>query len=185
MTIQVLFVQGAGNGAHDKWDSKLVASLINGLGGGYVVKFPRMPTESDPHFADWKAALEREFETLGDGDILVGHSVGATTLVHTLAAKAPPFAPGALILLAPPFIGEDGWPSQDISPRNDFARSLPPAMPVRLYHGTDDATVPWAHSRLYAKAMPQSEIISVSKGNHQFHNDVGRVARDIRALAET
>ncbi len=182
MTTHVLFVQGAGKDAHDRWDSKLAASLAQSLGDGYDVRFPKMPGEADPHFAQWQAALEREFEALGDGDILVGHSVGATTLLHTLAAKAPSFKPGALILLAPPFIGEEGWPSQDITPRRDFGSSLPTAMPVRLYHGTDDATVPFVHTRLYAEAMPQAQIVPMPGGDHQFHDDLGRVAHDIRAL---
>src|ERR1700749_3704284 len=101
MTIQVLFVQGAGKDAHDRWDSKLAASLAKTLGDGYAVRFPRMPGEADPKFPAWQAALAREFKTLADGDILVGHSVGATTLLHALAAEAPSFMPGALILLAP------------------------------------------------------------------------------------
>ncbi len=184
MTTQVLFVQGAGKDAHDQWDSKLVASLARSLGEGYDVRFPRMPGEADPHFADWKAALEREFEALHDGDILVGHSVGATTLLHTLAVKAPPFTPGALILLAPPFIGPEGWPSPDIRPRQDFEQRLPEAMPVRLYHGTDDATVPFVHTRLYAKAMPQAQIRPIPAGDHQFHEDLDQVAQDIRLMAK-
>lgn len=153
-----------------------------GLGEGYDLRFPKMPGEIDPQFAQWKAKLEREFEALSDGDILVGHSVGATALLHTLAGNPPPFRPGALILLASPFIGEEGWPSQDITPRRDFGSSLPEAMPVRLYHGTDDATVPFVHTRLYARAMPRAQIVPMPEGDHQFHDDLTQVANDIRAL---
>src|SRR4051812_15264491 len=42
---RVMFVQGGGEGAHDSWDNKLVASLEQALGAGYSVRYPRMPKE--------------------------------------------------------------------------------------------------------------------------------------------
>ena len=44
-TRQILFIQGGGAGAHDEWDDKLVESLRRELGGGYEVRYPRMPGE--------------------------------------------------------------------------------------------------------------------------------------------
>ena len=44
---QILFIQGGGPGAHDTWD----ASLIDALGVGHEVRYPRMPTEDDPRYA--------------------------------------------------------------------------------------------------------------------------------------
>ena len=49
MTMQVLFVQGAGGSVHDAWDDKLVASLERELGDGHAIIYPRMPNEADPH----------------------------------------------------------------------------------------------------------------------------------------
>ncbi|CAN7360580.1 hypothetical protein [Rhizobium sp. LjRoot258] len=48
MAKQVLFVQGAGEGVHDRWDTELVASLARELGESYAVRYPRMPGEDDP-----------------------------------------------------------------------------------------------------------------------------------------
>jgi hypothetical protein len=59
-TPQVLFIQGGGAGAHDEWDDKLVESLRRELGGGYEVRYPRMPDEGDPNDARWSAAIRRE-----------------------------------------------------------------------------------------------------------------------------
>src|SRR5262249_38996225 len=64
MPTQVLFIQGAGAAAHDAWDDKLVRSLERELGDGYMVLYPRMPDEADPHYASWKAALLNELEKL-------------------------------------------------------------------------------------------------------------------------
>ena len=80
MARQVLFVQGAGEGVRDHWDNKLVASLERELGENYAVRYPRMPGEDDPNYSAWRAALTREFDSLGGEAILVGHSVGGTIL---------------------------------------------------------------------------------------------------------
>ncbi|MBB4214082.1 hypothetical protein FHT79_001237 [Rhizobium sp. BK212] len=182
MIKQVLFVQGAGEGVHDHWDNKLVASLERELGGNYVVRYPRMPGEDNPSFSAWKAALMREFALLEDGVMLVGHSFGGTILMHALAEQ--PLTPrlGGLFLIAAPFIGEGGWPSDDIGRAEDFSGSLPPGLPVHLYHGIDDDEVPTAHVHLYAKAIPHAVVRTLEGRDHQFNDDMSEVARDIRSF---
>ena len=183
MKVQVLFVQGAGTNVHEGWDRKLVGSLERGLGPGYRVRYPRMPKEDDPRYATWKQALLRELDSLDDGAILVGHSVGGTILLHVLAEQPPTFKPGALVLIAAPFIGKGGWPSDDIQPRTDFAERLPAASSVFLYHGTDDETVPPVHVRLYARAIPHATVRLLAHRDHQLNNDLSEVAREIRSLS--
>ena len=88
MKKQVLFIQGGGAGTHDEWDNKLVDNLVQELGPGYDVRYPRMPNEADPSYATWKAALAQEFAGLNDGAILVGHSIGGT-----IRNCSPPLCP--------------------------------------------------------------------------------------------
>ena len=183
MTVQVLFVQGAGANAHDGWDLELVKSLEQGLGTGYRVRFPRMPDESDPRYATWKPALLRELDSLADGAILVGHSVGGTILLHVLADPLPRVKLRALILIATPFIGTGGWPSDEIKSDVDFTQRLPAALPVFLYHGSDDETVPSAHVHLYARALPHASLRLLDHRDHQLNNDLGEIVRDIRSLS--
>ena len=182
MAKQILFVQGAGEGVHDSWDDKLVASLERELGEGYTVRYPRMPGEDNPGYAAWKAALIAEFDALEDGSILVGHSFGGTVLIHTLAEQPlrPSFA--GLFLIAAPFIGEGGWPSDDIGDGKDLSERLPPGLPVHLYHGAADDEVPTAHVHLYAKALPQAVVSTLEGRDHQLNNDLSDVARDIRSV---
>ncbi|MDQ0463423.1 hypothetical protein QO010_001194 [Caulobacter ginsengisoli] len=129
MTRQLLFVQGGGANTHDAWDSRLVESLGRELGPGYEIRYPRMPNEDDPQFAPWKAALRRALGELDDGALLVAHSVGATILVHSLAEEPPERSPAGLFLIAMPFIGEGGWPSDEIAPKPDLGARLPPGSP--------------------------------------------------------
>ncbi len=182
MAKQVLFVQGAGEGVHDRWDSKLVASLERELGQSYVVRYPRMPGEDDPSYSAWKAALLGQFNSLEDGAILVGHSVGGTVLIHVLAERPPKGAFGGLFVIAAPFIGKGGWPSDDIDDCEDFSQRLPPGVPVYLYHGADDTVVPTAHVHLYAKAILHAVIRRLERKDHQLNNDMSDVARDIRSV---
>jgi hypothetical protein len=125
MTIQVLFVQGGGERVHDEWDTQIVDSLERELGPDYTVRYPRMPNEADPTYAGWKAALKREFAGLDDGAILSGHSIGGTILIRTIADEPPKQAIGGIFLIAAPFVGDGGWPSEDIDPLSDVGASLP------------------------------------------------------------
>ena len=45
MSKQVLFIQGAGAGAHDEWDNKLVESLARDLGPTYEISYPPCRTK--------------------------------------------------------------------------------------------------------------------------------------------
>ena len=183
MTRQVLFVQGGGETTHDAWDSKLVASLEQALGPGYEIHYPRMPDEDDPKFAPWKAALGREIEGLDDGAVLVGHSIGAAVLVHSLAEDPPQRPPTGIFLVAAPFIGEGGWPSDEVRPKPDLGARLPAQSAIYLYQGDADDTVPANHADLYAKAIPQAVVRRLPGRDHQLDDDMSEVAADIRDLS--
>jgi len=175
----VLFIQGGGAGTHAQWDNKLVASLEQALGRGYCLHYPNMPHEDDPEFAAWGDAIMHEIALLGPSLVVVGHSVGGTVLVHTLARH-----PGllqviaALCLIAPPFIGPGGWSSADVEVAPDWAAPLGDTR-IFLYRGSDDTTTPASHLDLYAKAMPHAVVRRLAGRDHQLNDNLGEVARDI------
>ena len=182
----VLFLQGGGEGAYE-FDAKLAESLQSALGAGYDVRYPRMPNEDAPDYDAWKARLAEEIAGLGKDVILVAHSVGATILISSLAqggyaAKIP-----GVFLVAPPFVGEGGWSSHemDMEPMEQFGTKLPDDVPIYLYHGRDDDTVPPMHAELYAKTIPQAQVRRLDRADHQLNNDLSEVAADIRRLGKT
>src|SRR5262249_20315186 len=148
---------------------RLVDSLSRELGPGYEIRYPVMPNEADPNYADWKAALEREMAALEPGAILVGHSIGGTILFHVLAERTSKRA-AAIFLIAAPFIGEGGWTSDDINPRP--AVRLPTNLPVFLYHGSEDEIAPIAHVELYAEAIPGAHVRRLQGRDHQLNNNL-------------
>jgi predicted alpha/beta hydrolase family esterase len=183
MPHQVLFIQGGGaEGVHDEWDNRLVEDLGRELGPDYEIRYPQMPKEAEPDYARWKAALKREFGRLDDGLILLGHSIGGTILIHALAEETPDLQLRGIFLLAAPFVGEDGWPGEDIKPVSDLGRRLPEQIPVYVYHGSEDETVPYEHIGLYARAIPQAVVRRLTGRDHQLDNDMSEVAADIRRL---
>lgn len=174
-------MQGGGEGAHDEWDNKLVESLRRELGAGYEIFYPRMPDESEPHYAAWSGAISDALAKLDDGAVAVGHSLGAAILVATLAERQVTKLAG-VFLAACPFIGPGGWPSDEIAPMTNLGSRLPKALPVHLYHGDADETAPVDHLALYEKALPQAKTRTLKGRDHQLGNDLSEVARDIRMM---
>jgi|SRR6185436_7760916 len=182
MTNQVLFIQGGGQDAHDKWDNKIVESLERELGPDYSIRYPRMPDEADPEYASWRAALKRQFDRLSNGALLIGHSIGGTILIRTLADEPPTLTFGGIFLVAAPFVGDGGWHSDDIEPLSDLGARLSEQTPIYLYHGSKDETAPFAHVHLYAQSIPHAVVRQLSGRDHQLNNDMSEVAADIRRL---
>lgn len=179
-TRQILFIQGGGAGVHDEWDDKLVESLRRELGSEYEVRYPRMPDEGNPSYARWSTAIRREMAALDDGAVVAGHSVGATILVNALAEQPPDKRLGAIVLIAAPFVGEGGWPTDEFEPASDLGASLPPGAQVHVFHGLQDETAPPSHADLYALAIPQAQVHQLSGRDHQLNNDLSEVAEAIR-----
>jgi len=179
---QLLFVQGGGKGTHDEWDDKLVESLRQELGQGYEIHYPRMPSEDSPSYAAWKGRLERELRTLRAGAILIGHSVGGTILLGVLAERASAPELGGIFLIAAPFVGDGGWPADDLQLFPDLEARLPKDVPVHFYHGLQDETVPPSHVELYARAVPRARVHRLPGRDHQLNDDLREVAAAIVSL---
>jgi len=183
MKRQVLFVQGGGARVHDDWDSKLIESLRSELGPSYEIRYPRMANEDDPSYAIWKATLEKELAALNDGAILVGHSLGGTILINALAESPSERELGAIFLIAAPFVGEGGWQSDGWKPQRELSGKLFRRVPIYLYHGLADDTVPSSHAELFAHAIPQAHLCYLQGRDHQLNNDLSEIAAVIKSLA--
>jgi pimeloyl-ACP methyl ester carboxylesterase len=141
-----------------------------------------MPGEDDPELTAWKETVRRELTALHDGAIVVGHSVGGTILIHTLADEPLPCALGGIVLIAPPFVGEGGWQIDDWQSSGALGEKLPRGVPIHLYHGLADSTVPPSHAELYARAIPQAHLCRLPDRDHQLNNDLREVAGVIKRL---
>jgi len=55
-------------------------------------------------------------------------------------------------------------------------------VPVYIFYGLSDATVPASHAELFAREIPQAQISRLSGRDHQLNNDLREVAAAIKAL---
>jgi len=182
--MRILFIQGGGAGTHDEWDDQLVDDLRRRLEAGYEVRYPRMPNEDDPSVASWGPAIQRELASLADGDVVVGHSVGGTLLIHLLTETSTPTAFAAVVLISAPFVGDGGWPGDEFELPSDLGSRLPPGLAVHVVHGLADETAPPSHAERYAQAVPQAHLLLLPGRDHQLSNDLSEVAELIRATPE-
>lgn len=52
-------------------------------------------------------------------------------------------------------------------------------MPVHLFHGLEDQTVPPEHADLYRRAIPHARVHLLHGRDHQLNDDLSEVARAI------
>jgi hypothetical protein len=179
MTQSVLFIHGGGEGAH-AWDARLVSSLEQKLGPAYQVRYPKMPDEAEPEYAAWKRRICEELAALGKGVFLVGHSIGASMLIKLLSEGPPQQSIAGVFLLSGPFWHDEGWRWKELELPADVADRIPKGVPVFLYHGREDADVPFSHLELYAKALPRAVVRALDGRDHQLNDDLTEVAQDIK-----
>ncbi len=182
MSNQVLFVHGGGEGAFDA-DAKLAASLRDQLGADYVVRFPEMPNEAEPDYESWKKVIAAELADMGSGAILAGHSIGASVAIRAVIDGGIETSLAGLFLLSAPFwYDHEFWCWKEAELPADAAERLPDGLPVFLYHGRQDESVPFSHVEMYARALPRATVRPLDGRNHQLNDDLTEVARDIVLL---
>ena len=181
MKKQVLFIQGAGDGAYEA-DEELVKSLQDRLGSEYNVRYPKMPDEEDQGYEVWKAQISRELAALDGEVILVGHSVGSSMLLKYLAEEKVEKPVAGIFLIAAPYWGAGGWQVDEFRLDEGRVSKLLKALPIFFYHSRDDDIVPFTHLALHAEKFSQATVRKFDGRGHQFNNDLSEVAADIKSL---
>lgn len=183
MLKQILFIQGAGEGAYEE-DVTLAESLRRELGSDYEVVYPAMPNEADVPYDEWKHCIEEELAKMQEPVVIVAHSLGASVVLKSLGEIKLKKSVAGMFLMASPFWGGDGWRYEgyeELELPKDLATTLPRA-PIFLYHCWDDDIVPFEHLALYKKLLPDAVLRQLDVGGHQFNNDLNLVAQDIKSL---
>jgi predicted alpha/beta hydrolase family esterase len=182
MARQVLFIHGGGGGAYEA-DATLAASLRNELGAEYVVRYPEMPDEEEPDYQTWTNIIAAELDAMGSGEILVGHSIGASVVIRAVVdRRVGPSLAGLFLLSAPFWYDHEFWRWDAVKLPQDAAERIPDGLPVFLYHGRQDEVVPVSHVEMYAQALPRATVRRLDGRNHQLNDDLVDVAQEIMRL---
>jgi uncharacterized protein len=184
MATQILFIQGAGQGAYAE-DKLLADSLQQVLGSDFKLHYPAMPDEDNAPYLKWRRRIEEELAGMSEPIILVGHSVGASVLAKYLSEAKLKQPVAGIFLLENPFWGGAGWRYEgyeELELPKDTSRNFPQDVPTFLYHARDDEVVPFAHLALYAQTFPWATVRELKEGGHQLGNDLSVVTSDIKSL---
>lgn len=182
MIRQVLFVHGGGEGAFVE-SAKAVESLRAALGEGYAVRCPRMPNEAEPDFETWKNVITGELDDIGDGAILVGHSIGGSVVIRAVVGGSVGRSLACVFVLSAPFWHDDDfWNWKEAQLPADAAERIPDDLPVFLFHGREDEVVPVSHVEMYARALPRATVRRLDGRNHMLNDDLRDVAQEIIRL---
>ena len=183
--IALLFIQGASAGAHEA-DRVLAEALGHALAPDFRVHFPRMPDEDAPDNDVWRRAISTALQRTR-ATFLVAHSAGAAIAADMLTRggdeAATLAALSGVFLLAPPFVGKGGWKLDGFRLDEPVAPEALASLPLHLYFGSADTTVPSAHADLYARLFHGAAIHRVPGCGHQFEGWMAHIARDVQALA--
>jgi predicted alpha/beta hydrolase family esterase len=184
MTSQVVFIQGAGEGAY-KEDQLLAQSLQKELGSDFNVVYPEMPDEANAPYNAWKQLIQEKIAASREPIILVGHSMGASYLAKILTEIKTSTSIAGIFLLAAPFWGGKGWlyeGYEELELPKNAAATFPSNAKTFLYQTQNDEVVPFEHLALYAKMLPQATVRKINEGGHQFNNNLSLVATDIKSI---
>jgi len=180
----VLFIQGGSTGAYDA-DRPLADSLREELGAGFEVRYPRMVDEDEPDVDAWGRQIDQEIDAMSGDVVVVGHSIGASVALKHFSDTVPPRRVRGLFLLATPSWGADDfwdWEACTLDPV--ATRRLTGRVPVALYHAVDDEAVPFSHLDRNQGLVPGASIHVIPQGGHQYAEDLGFLAHDIRRHLE-
>ncbi|MDR7272646.1 putative alpha/beta hydrolase family esterase [Pelomonas saccharophila] len=182
---QILFVQGAGEGAHAE-DQALATYLTHAVAPDCTVRYPRFAGLEDVAYEVWKTEIAAELRSFGKPGIVVAHSLGGAAMLKYLSEQRPELSLAGLFLVGTPYKCVDGeWGSDDFAMPVDFASALPRIGAIFLYHSADDEWVPFPHLARWAEKLPAATVRPFTDRGHSFSKlAFPELIADIRSLRQ-
>lgn len=172
----VLFIHSAGPQGSGEGSSQLVGALRLALPADVVLDAPLMPDPDAPQAGLWLPAIAAAIGRQVGPVVLVGHSLGGSSLLQHLAARgAPPDFKG-LVLLAVPFWSMANWDVAEFALPADAADRLASIRPVTLLLGNNDEAIPRQHFERYRQLLPAAEARLLPGVDHEAEGAAPAVA---------
>lgn len=179
----VLFIHSAGPQGDGDGSTPLAAALERALGGRVTFHAPPMPSPEAPSARAWDATLADLIMPLSGTLVLVGHSLGGSTILKYLAERPLPPALAGVIAIAAPYWSAPDWAVDEYALPEGCGPKLAEIPRLILYHSRDDEVVEAAHVHLYAAALPGAETREVDGRGHLFDTgEADDIAADIHAM---
>jgi predicted alpha/beta hydrolase family esterase len=140
-----------------------------------------MPDAENPAYEPWRAAIEKELAAMEGPVLIVGHSLGASTVLKVLSESSALPRVRGLFLVTTPWWEPEGWSAEYAVPEG-FPGRLPD-VPIFLYHSVDDPEVPFSHLEIYRQHLPAATARAIPGHEHSFVHGLPELVADIRSVS--
>jgi len=165
---------GKGKGSYD-----LVQYLESKLSGEFEILFPAIEKPAAPTYEKFKKMFASSLVKITEPVILIGHSLGGSTLLKYLSEEKPRISIAGLFLIATPYWQSD---MKEFQLRKNFQSFLKDIPAIFLYHSKNDSAVPFEHLTFYKKAFNTAFVRELPGKEHVFSKGIPQLVKDIRTL---
>lgn len=185
MAIDLLFIHSAGSQVQGEGSSKFLAWLTTQFGNKFNIIAPTMPHPENPDYEDWKLVLANLFATLSDRAVVVGHSLGGSSLLKYLTENAVKQDIQGLFVVAAPYWGaDDNWTEEIFRFQDNEPAEIDKVEKMYIYHSRSDQVVPFQHQSCYSEKFPLAMAISVEGVDHVFPEPVEALIQDLETMEQ-
>ncbi len=178
---KILFAHsGGGQGSAGQGSFDFVSYLKKELQNEFEIHYPIIDDPDAPTYKMWKKLFEKEFKSIDQPAILIGHSLGGSMLLKYLSQEKPNILILSLFLVATPQWGKNGWNVDDFVLKENFEQELGQIKKIFLYQCKEDAIVPFKHFNFYKKAFPNATLRILNGTDHAFSNGLPELVDDIK-----
>lgn len=135
---------------------------------GHEVYIPKLPTPVGQSVKNWCKELDKQAPIFDKDTVLIGHSCGATYLLHILEVVKESVAKSIFVS---GFLDELGFPEFDklnktfIDKGFDWGLIKKNAGDITIFHGDDDPYIPLPFAEKLAKGL-NTNITVIKNGGH-------------------
>jgi len=177
---KIFFAHSAGpQYGHGKGSYDLVKYLKTELPEKFQILFPIIERPNAPTYDKFKKLFMLAFAKLTEPVILVGHSLGGSTLLKYLSEEKPRISIVALFLISTPY-----WKSnmKEFQLKENFQSSLKDIPKIFLYHSKEDKEVHIASLESYKQAFKTAVVHKLNGNEHTFSKGLPELVNDIKSL---
>ena len=168
---------GKGKGSFD-----LVKYLRSKLSDQFEILFPKIEKPGSPAYSKFKEMFDSSFAKINEPVILIGHSLGGSTLLKYLSEEKHNISISALFLVSVPH-----WKSnmKEFELRENFERSLKDIPKIFLYHSKHDAEAPIESLEFYKRKFKAAAVHELPGKEHIFSKGLPALVSDIKKLTRS
>jgi predicted alpha/beta hydrolase family esterase len=135
---------------------------------GNSVYVPRFPTPENQSVKNWSRALEEQAPRFGENTVLIGHSCGATYLLHILEVLKTPVAKSIFVSGFIDKLGDDYFDALNetfVAHEFKWDTIKKNAGEITLFHGDNDPYVPLSAAQKLSDKL-EAPLTIIKNGGH-------------------